>query len=193
MNNKTKNTITAIAILIILLAVFVFGYKTYPRLNPPPHTTSEIIYVRDTIPHIIIDTMPWYDYIPDTIIYQDTNFTNIDTGKILRDHFALHVYNRPWEDSLIQISLKDTITQNRPLGSTLTYKILRPQEITYNTTNTYNYSKYLYVGIDIPVRNIEYADFGLFYAFSRGYTGIGYSPALKSISIKGGFRVAKFQ
>ncbi len=83
----------------------------------------------------------------DTLFYPDSVFvpSDVDTAAILYNYFAIYLYNRHWNDSIIQVDLVDTITQNKISGSDfLKYKILRPQEVIINTTTVNNYTKYIY-------------------------------------------------
>lgn len=196
MNNKTKNIIVAIAVLIILGLFFGIGYYAHSKWNPCPVSDTTVVYVYDTVTHEIHDSIPYYKV--DSVKYRDQAWMDsvikankVDTVKLLADYYAIHYYTRTWEDSLLTVSLKDAISENKPGENTFTYRILRPQQIVNNVVNEYNYSRYLYFGLDVPIRDVKYANVDLLYAFKRGYAGVGYSPKLNSISIKAGIKIAK--
>jgi len=191
MTSKQKNWIVAVAVLIILGLFFYLGYKAWPKWNPTV-TVSDTIYVHDTTYHNIVDSFPYYIVKRDTIIYFDTVFKDVDTAAILKDHFALHVYSRTWEDTLLKVNLRDTVTRNGFLHSDFSYNILRPQQVIYSVINNYSYSRYVYAGISLNMPDFKYSDLSLFYAFSEGYIGVGYLPLKNGLSIKGGLRIAKF-
>jgi hypothetical protein len=137
----------------------------------------------------------------DTIIYSDTVFKDVDTAAILKDYFATHVYNRDWQDSLLQVSLIDKVSRNNFTDSRFTYKILRPQEINYTTIdNSIHYSKYVFLGASLPlspvkysgVSNMSYLSLSGLYAFPKGYIELTYQPYTKIITLGSGLRLFKF-
>jgi hypothetical protein len=172
---------------------FVLGYRTYPKLNPPPEQKIDTIRIYDTVLHEITNDVHHYKTKIDTVIFRDTVFRDVDTSEILKDYFAFYIYDRVWQDSLLTVVIKDTISQNKPIGNLFTYKILRPQEIITNVTNTYVYSRSLYIDFSIDIKKAENVNFGLSYAFSRYLIGIQYNPSLNTFGLKGGVRIAKFR
>lgn len=188
-----KNILLGILIAVLLLLGGWAGYKIYPAYHPCPDISSDTIYVYDTILHYIPDTIPYYIVKRDTIIYRDTVFKDIDTAEILKDYYALHHYTRNWEDSLLTVTLKDVITENKPIDNVFTYKLLKPQTIVNNVINTYSYSRYVTIGMDIPLKDIKYVNIELLYVTKRFYGGIGYNPNLNSLTAKGGITMFKMK
>lgn len=180
--------------IFLMFTCFVSGCNYYKKrfVCPDPSIITNTVLIHDTIIHEI--TANHYIQNTDTIIYTDTVFREVDTAMILKDYFAIHVYNRHWEDTLIKVDLKDTVTQNTFLGNKFKYEILRPQTI-INTTvdNSVHYNKYLYVGLDIPFKNSENASIDVLFAFQKGYLGAGYLPLVKGFSLKTGVKIAKFK
>lgn len=185
--------------IFVMFACFVSGCNYHKKRFKCPEITTNTVIIHDTLIHQIVDTFPYYISHTDTVIYTETVIQPVDTAAILRDYFAVHIYDRDWlgmegNDSILTVSIKDSISQNRSIGNEFTYRILRPQTIT-NTTqdNSIHYNSYLYGGLDLPLPNLEYASVDVLYAFSRGYLGFGYIPLQKGLSIKGGVKIAKFQ
>jgi len=180
--------------IFVMFACFVSGCNYHKNHFKCPEITTHTVILHDTLIHQIVDTFPYYISHTDTVIYTDTIIEPVDTAAILRDYFAYHIYNRQWQDSLLQVNLWDTITENRFLHNEFTYRILRPQTI-INTTqdNSITYNKYLLLGISVPFKNIEYTEFSVLSTFRKGYLGIGYLPMQGGISIKGGVSMFKWQ
>jgi hypothetical protein len=180
--------------IFIMIACFVSGchYHKFHYPCPEPSIVTNKVILRDTITHFIDK---WhYSQRTDTVIYNDTIIQPVDTLQILADYFALHVYFRTWEDTLLKVDIRDTVTQNKFLQNEFKYRILRPQTITtFITDNSVHYSKYVYLGLDIPFYNAEFSEVTALYAFNKGFLGAGYAPFQKGLSIKTGFKIIKFK
>ena len=190
---KTLNYILVGLVLIALFGVGYLGYTIYPRQHPCPTTQTDTIYVYDTIPHYIPDTIPYYVVVRDTIFYPDTIPAVVDTLSILKQFYASYYYTRTWEDSLLTATIKDVITENKPIDNIFTYKILRPQTIVTNITNNYSYGKYIIAGVDVPMKDIKYVNIDVMFVTKRWYTGVGYNIKLNSPTIKAGATLFKFK
>lgn len=153
-----RNVWTYLAISALVLSLGIFsGWKLHKTLRPCPVITHDTTYVVDTVEFHIRDTVPFYVQRLDTILYHDTIPRVVDTAAILKDHFALHVYDRNWNDTNLIVSIRDTITQNKYLHNDFTYKILRPQEIIINKEdNSITYGRYITLGVGIPIKNVNY-------------------------------------
>lgn len=191
--NKVLNYIFAGLFLLLLIASFIGGYKYYPLRKPCPQIVSDTVYVYDTVVHYIPDTIPWYIYKKDTVIVTKTEFKDVDTAAILQDYYAIHYYNRIWEDSLVKITLEDAITENRPLQNIFKYQMLKPQTVIENKIIDTRYSRYLYAGLNVPINKPEYMSIDLLAAGQKCYLGVGYSPGMKSINVKGGVKLFQFR
>jgi len=180
--------------IFLMFACFVSGCCYHKNHRKCPEIITNTVIIHDTLIRNIVDSFPYYIVKTNTIIKRDTIPRIIDTAKILKDYYAYHVYNRKWQDTLIQVSIQDTVTENRFLGNNFNYRILRPQTIINNTQdNSITYNSYLYGGIDLILPNMEYASIDVLYAFSRGYLGFGYIPLQKGVSLKGGVNLFKWQ
>lgn len=185
----------ALGFMILLMLVFIKGCNHGKTLVKCPTITTNTVIKHDTIIHNIVDTFPYYIVGATKIEYRtDTVYKNIDTIAVVRDYFSTHITDNRFQDSLVQVDLKTYISENQLKHSVFKYKILRDQSVTYTTVdNSVNYSKYLYVGGSIPVKDVKYTNFSLFYAFPAGLVAAGYNPYLKSIQVTGGFKLIKFK
>ena len=180
--------------IFIMIVCFVSGCNYHKRQNPCPDPVivTNTVILHDTVTHHIDK---WhYSQKTDTVIYTDTIIQPVDTTEILKDYFALHVYSRHWQDSLLTVDLRDTITENRFLRNDFRYKILRPQIIINNTLDqSVHYNKYFYLGLDLPFYDSDHAEVMALYAFDKGFIGAGYAPFQKGVSVKAGVKIFKFE
>lgn len=203
-----QNIISTGLILLLLLLAFFGGYKYYPLRNPCTQIAPDTIRIYDTMPHNIPDTVPFYTERVDSIKYRDKHWMDsviaanqVDTMQILSDYFAIHYYTRNWydidttlNDTLMAITLEDAISQNVYLGNDFSYKYFKPTTIINNVDdNRVTYSRYLYAGLTVPVTKPEYMSIDLLAAGQKCYLGVGYSPGMRSLSLKGGVKLFQFR
>jgi hypothetical protein len=190
-----KNILLGFVIALFLLGGLWGGYKLYPSLHPCPETTSDTVYVYDTVWHTIHDTIPWYVIKHDSIVYHNTVFKDVDTAAILKDYFAIHYYTRLWQDTLISIVKHEAISKNDFISSELTYKLLKPMTVINNVTNNNFYSRYIIFGADIPFKQVEHMNVNIdvMYVTSRYYLGAGYNSELNCPTVKGGITMFRFK
>ena len=190
---KTVNYILIGLVLVALISIFYAGYRTYPIINQPPPIDQDTIYIIDTVEYYIPDTIPYLVVKYDSIVYRDTVFKDVDTAMILKDYYALHYYTRYWNDTLLSVTQRDILSENKFVESSFTYKLLKPLQIINNVSNNYTtYSRYLYVGVSTPLRDFNYSTFDVTYAFPAGYLGTGYNKGLNSITFKVGVRLLEW-
>jgi len=185
----------ALGFMVLLMLVFIKGCNHGKTLVKCPVIVTGITAKVDTVTHYIYNIWPWYISGEDSIVYKhDTIQAKVDTLAILRDYYALHFSKKQWRDSLLEVNLDMMITENKFYPQEFGYKILRPQTIINNSVdNSTNYSKYLYIGGSVPVKDVKYTNFSLFYAFPAGLVGAGYNPYLKSIQVTGAIKLIKFK
>jgi hypothetical protein len=99
MKNIKKWQIILIAVVFVLSIGMIGGWNIRKATYHCPAITHDTTYVRDTVVHTIIDRAPYYVYHTDTIIQiQEVKIpvllTKEDTLKILKDYYAIHVYDR---------------------------------------------------------------------------------------------------
>jgi hypothetical protein len=120
---------------------------------------------------------------------------DVDTAAILKKFYTTFRYYWQFPETFtdgdsIRIKLNTTISQNKPLVYDLSYQWLKPQTIINNNVdNSVSYSKYLYLGLDLPFYNMENAEITALFAFRRGYLGGGYSPFARGFSLKTGVKL----
>ena len=188
-----KFILGGLVVLALLGLGFCGGYKTYPYRNPCPVIQRDTIYVYDTLTHEIpkpypvpvLDTV----YLPGNTIPQD-----VDTAAILKDYYSYHAYNRTVEDSNIRIAIKDTLSKNNYVGSSIWYTLLKPSTTIVNTVdNRVYYNKYVTFGFDAPIKNVDYSELEVLFVAPKWYGGLGYTPIQNSVSIKAGMTLFKFK
>lgn len=190
-----KKYIWPLVLAVLFLALsFVGGCQYHKKLHPCPTASIDTISVHDTTIHYIVDTVPFYIIRRDSIIKYVEVPANVDTMAILADYFALHYYTREWSDSLLYAKSEDVIAENQFIDNVFTYKIKRPAQVIYNSIdNSVAYTRYLNLGVSLPISKMEYAEFEAYYVFRRGHIGAGYIPSLKSPSFKIGLNVVKIK
>jgi hypothetical protein len=193
--SKPVAYIVVIAMFILIVGSFIFGYQY--RKNHfvcDDNIQYDTTYVYDTVIHEITQYYPYYVEKIDTILYPDSIFINVDTAEILKDYFAIKVHNRIWVDSLLNVWIKDSISQNKIIGHKFEYKILRPQEIvTVIEDNSVHYDKYLNVSLTAPIKYPEYTGINLSYIYNKASFGVGYIPKHNSFSLSAGMNIYKFR
>lgn len=196
------NKVILVVCLVLLAASFIGGCQYGKSGIKCPEITTTTVYKIDTVVKTIVDRYPYYIIGKDSIIH-DTIPRIVDTALILKDYFDTHVYNRNWNDSLINVDIKDFISENKPMHNVFSYTIKRPQQIIYNTVdNSVSYSRSIYMGLNVPIRHdpnytlpVDVMNVGIegFYTFKTGYVGLEYVPEVKGINIKLGAKVIKFK
>ena len=194
--NWIKNHINLILFLmaiVIMFVCFVSGCNYHKRRFKCPEITTHTVILHDTIVHQIVDSFPYYVVKNHTIVERDT-IRDIDTVFVTKDYYSYHIYDRHWEDTLLQVDLRDTITENRFLGNDFRYKILRPQQIiNYTQDNSIHYSTYLYASVGIPFNNPNSFDISIYLASKRFLIGGGYLPLQKGFVLNAGVNIARFE
>jgi hypothetical protein len=188
------NKILAIIICIVFIGSTLGGYfygKSRVKVLDPIVNT---VILHDTITHNIVDSFPYYVNHHDTVIYNHNIPTIVDTVKILKDYFAVHVFDRKWEDDTLKVNVIDSISKNTPIGNIFKYKIKAPFTTTTTTIdNSITYNRYVNIELTIPVKDAGYTEFGIMYNFEKGGFGVGYLPKLQSFEIKGEMNLFKFK
>jgi hypothetical protein len=189
-----KWQIQVLIALIVLLLGILGGWNLHKILRPCPAIIHDTISIVDSVEIHIIDHAPFYVQHLDTILYPDTILQQVDTAKILKNYFALHIYDRDWKDTNIVITLRDTITQNKYLHNDFAYKILRPQTIINNTVDNYIiYNHYGFIGFTGVLKDYKQSSIDFIYAAPKLYLGVGYNPYINGVNFKAGIKLFKFK
>jgi hypothetical protein len=189
---KTANYIVVGLVIIALLGCGYVGYTMYPRLNKCPDIASDTVVITDTVSYYIPDTIPYYLAGKDSIVY-DTLFRDVDTAAILKDYFAMHYYERSWQDSSLSVLIKDVISQNQPISNVFTYKILRPQTVIHNEYTDYAYGRYITAGMNFLLKDLDYTGIEINYISPNWNGGVGYNFGLEGMTVKVGGTLFKFK
>ncbi len=207
LNWMKKNLAFILAGIFIfcMIACFVSGCQYHKHRHPCPEPTivTNTVIVTDPYWHHIADSLAnlppkeKIKWLPQDTLFTptDTFFKDIDTAAILKNHYSIFRYH--WyklDTGLLELNLYTTISQNKPLNYEMDYKILKPTSVTNTTVdNSVTFTKYIYLGGSIPIKNIEMSEIELLAAFKRFYIGTGYIPQLNSLSFKGGATLFKFK
>jgi len=191
-------------IVVILLTIGGFvSWNLHERFKPCPTITTDTIIVQDPYWHHIADSLAglppkevWKWHPKDTLyVPGDTITREVDTAAILKDHFSIYEYN--WKNKntdTLAVDLTTTVTENKPIKYDLKYKFNIPfTTVINNVDNSTNYTKYFYLGLNVPIKDVKYLDLEALYAFPKGYLGIGYGPELNSVTAKAGVTIFKFK
>jgi hypothetical protein len=191
---KPLNIIIIVVTVLLLAGTFFGGYKVGRNSVHCPTVTVDTLLLHDTITYHIKDTIPYYISIRDTVYQTGYITAPVDTAEILKDYFSVHVYDRQWADSLIEVSLTDKISKNTPIDNEFSYRILRPQTIINNSIdNSITYNRYISLGLDVPIKNVNYLELEAIYHTEKWYTGLGYEPEINSFNVKLGMTIIKLK
>lgn len=137
----------AIAVLIIVILLMRACDKQDP-VEPVIITKIETVF--DTITKEVPVYKPKYvtkiEYIHDTII----DSTPIDTVSILKDYFATYVYQDNQELDSLNLTIIDSVSQNKIFARTIQYDLIYPT--TTITKEIYLNQRELYWGIGMQGR-----------------------------------------
>lgn len=193
MVNKTLIWISSILFLIVLVAVWIFGFYSYPKVYPPPVFTSSHTVIYDTAKKYIYAIWPWYYEKTDTII-AGTVPPDVDSAAILEAHYATYQYTRTLQDSNLYVTWQDNISQNKAMPvEGFDYVWKKPQQVIQNVLNETNYSKYLYIAGSVNYPDAKYSDISLIFASRRTILGAGYIPFQKGLKVTFGTTIVKLK
>ena len=185
-----NNTIKTLVVLLVILLLLGFMYFGYTLINKAPETSSDTVYVYDTVFHSMpVDTL----LIPsDTINHYitDTLMIPVDTAAIVADYIKEYRYDWIKKDSNIIIKGSTSVFQNRIKSNKIDYRWLQPQQITTNLVqnNTY-YSTYFSIGLDVPIKQPELIEIESIIHYKKGYIGAGYTFNIQSFNLKIGYNL----
>lgn len=88
------------------------------------HSDTTIVRLYDTVTRIVVVDRPQP---ADTVKIPVPE--KVDTAAILADYFTRYYYRQEVSDSLLSVTIADTIGENKILSRQFSYRILRPQII----------------------------------------------------------------
>ena len=190
------NIIIGGAIVALLLGIGVLGgWSLHKSFRPCPIITTDTVTIYDTTTYTIYDSILVHKvdtiWVPgDTVVIP----ADIDTATIIKNYFSIIDYTWSKQDTNIRFDLTTRVTQNRPIKYEFSYNLLKPVVTVINEIdNSQIYNRYVYFGLDVPIKNIRYLELEATYNWEKGYLGIGYTPELKSINAKAGVPLIKFK
>jgi hypothetical protein len=200
---KSRFFYFAVGGLLLLLITFMKGCQYGKQHKICPTIVTGTTFVHDTVIHNIVDTFPYYIAGNEKIVYRDTGSYHVaDTGAILKDYFATHIIDRIWRDSIVEVTLKDYISQNKPVDNVFKYRLLKDQVIVNNSVdNSVNFARYVYLGLSMPlypfkstnISNINYIGLDLVYAAPKMCLRLGWQPYTKTYTIGTGVKIFSFK
>ena len=115
------NNLPFLLVLVILLALMVERCHRDPGTTVT-HTVDTLIVVKtDTITNTITQTeFQWRD----RVIYKDIPL-DVDTMAILADYFSVRFYERDYEKEYLNLTIRDSISQNRIIFSEMDYTLYK--------------------------------------------------------------------
>ena len=136
MKKYFKNIQTVlIAVLIIIILLLRACNKPDP-VEPVIITKVETVF--DTITKEIPVYVPKYvqkiEYIHDTII----DSTPVDTVSILKDYFATYVYKDNQELDSLNLTIIDSVSQNKIFARTIQYDLIYPTTLFFSSNNSFS-------------------------------------------------------
>lgn len=171
---------------ILIFLLFGTGFCSGYKVKKCPTITTNTMIVHDTIIKKIPNNIYHYSeriVRKDSIIYNNTiEYKDVDTAQILRNWTSIYIYDRYFHDSNINVYLTDSISQNKSIGHSFKYELLKPQIVTNNELITKNYRRSLYAGAGIDSKK-DLSIQGLYTGPKLG-VGIGYAPMTKNIEVK---------
>lgn len=129
--HRLLNTVLSLAILICLGYACHFYLQSKAVLQPNSVDTLYVVPKYDSAPRVIRNTVNNYPRIRDSFPYPVP--ADVDTAAILARYYTAYHYSQTVRDSNLELSIADTITENRIAGRGITYKLLRPTKIAYLT------------------------------------------------------------
>ncbi len=137
MNEKIKN----ILLIITAVAAVVSLFKGSCATDSEKTFTSDtlVVYLKDTNTHSKTHT----NLQPINNFYYNKE-THVDTGAVLRDYFTKYFFKTTNGDSLIKITVEDTVYKNGIPFQKVSWKFLKPYEKIKTITNTTTETKTIY-------------------------------------------------
>lgn len=140
-----RNWLVLFGILFLMFVAFYGGRRCSSPSDPlPPDTITTV----EVIPgDSILVPYPSYIPMPGETIYIDVP-SIVDTNAILKDHYALNIYNDTIEnDTSFKIVIIDTVTRNRLQHRSVHVQNLKPTAINITRISTHDFSKsHWYIG-----------------------------------------------
>jgi len=138
-------------VLIAVLIIIILLLRACNKPNPvEPVIITKVETVFDTITKEVPVYVPKYVQKIETIIDTIVKTQPVDTTAILRDYFATYVYQDRQELDSLNLTIIDSVSQNKIFARTISYDLIYPT--TTITKEIYLNNRELYWGIGMQGR-----------------------------------------
>jgi len=151
-------------VLIAVLIIIILLLRACNKPNPvEPVIITKVETVFDTITKEVPVYVPKYVQKIETIIDTIVKTQPVDTTAILRDYFATYVYQDRQELDSLNLTIIDSVSQNKIFARTISYDLIYPT--TTITKEIYLNNRELYWGLDVngSSSQLNYVGGGLIY------------------------------
>lgn len=166
------------------------------HLKKCPAISTNTVHVYDTVLKEIPVVKNHYLIKFDTIVYEKNVpvlLTKADTLKILSDFYAQYFYTRNYSDSLLDVTQRDMVSQNKISAVSFKYKYKGATTIVNNSVdNSIHYNKYIYLGMSTLLKDPKYTFLNLTYAGPKWDIGVGYNPTY-GFQVQAGIKLFNFK
>ena len=143
------------SLLIVVLIVIIFLLR---NCSGPVEPTERVI--RDTIVEYVTIEKEYPVYVPKvkyiTKVNIDTFTTPIDTAAILADYYAVKTYEDKQVLDSLDLTIIDTVSQNRIMGRKIAYNFTYPRTTIKETIYLNKRELYFGVGVTGNLNQLQY-------------------------------------
>lgn len=185
---KKNIAIAVLSVSLIILCAVLFKECSKECLNVPGNSTSDTIYIYDTI-HT---TNTVYYPKPYEVICHDT-IKILDTSKVINDYFAEKRYRPLFFDSAYKLNLDITIEKNALKSLTYDIDVYQKQTTITNTIvkkEVFNFALGCGFGYRLGTK-MPIAELGLQFSFKNNIFGANYELFDKGITVEYKYKIAK--
>jgi len=146
---KYFTSIQSVAIAVLIIVILLM--RACDKQDPvEPMIITKIETVFDTITKEVPVYVPKYVQKIETVIDTIVKTQPVDTTAILRDYFATYVYQDRQELDSLNLTIIDSVSQNKIFARTISYDLIYPT--TTITKEIYLNNRELYWGIGMQGR-----------------------------------------
>jgi hypothetical protein len=137
-------TLLIVALVVIIILLRSCNNNSVPT-EPTVITKVEVKYdtITKYVPEYVPKLITKVEYVHDTVVRTQP----IDTVAILKDYFATYVYEDRQELDSLNITIKDSVTQNKIISRSIAYDLIYPT--TTITKEIYLNNKEFYYGLNL--------------------------------------------
>lgn len=177
-----------VIIFLLLVCSSVYIWKSINKYDVPEEvisTKTVKVLIHDTITHRVISKYK----VVDSIFVEVPVL--VDSALVVKRYFAKYYYKDIIKDSNLVININDTISQNKLIFRKLTYKLLKPTVINYNTNTTLLQRKKYWFASAFMYTNKDFNALGINanYIHDKNIFGAGYDFLNKGIYFQFGYCV----